>query len=539
MSRGDVEKYSVRTLSDTVWIALRYAAIACIAALFVGSLGCDEQKFGEAERREVHRVLQTGIGFDADPYVQAETLRVLEIIGKPSLNHFAEELVGDEDSPMVRVAALRVLLANDYKDIRRVALTQVNNAEAAEKKAILEAVYDYGSPRLRRVLISRALTSEDPRLRREAFQRGPLERLRQAREQKKTMYLQNTLFPEIGQFVDDADPVVASMALRALVAAGQEDRANPLLETLQDTSEPRAKRLVAARILGGAQVEAAVPVFREILKSVRITDEGELLVPEKIDKKMVRAATLGLVACGETDLVHQAQIYLENAGVKESIEVLTALSTNPSKDAAISLKVAMEDARAQVRDRAIELYSRHKFANAADLIEVMGRSDFDTKKRLAQILAEDYPEDWAIGLSAKLAEPKSSLETLEFLRGVILSEDQNDVLRHLEPQLSNLAFGGKEKISALAALLLVKVSDDPKTHAMLAAVEDPTTRYAYLEYLVRTAPRKNVDYFRKNLYGDLYAIRLMSAAGLLLAFDAGAPPAAKPEGASAAVAVSE
>ena len=42
--------------------------------------------------------------------------------------------------------------------------------------------------------------------------------------------------------------------------------------------------------------------------------------------------------------------------------------------------------------------------------------------------------------------------------------------------------------------------------------------------MVRTAPKENVEFFRKNFYSDRYAIRLMSAAGMLLAYDAGVAP---------------
>src|SRR5690554_7198786 len=114
--------------------------IGCLLLFCVGALSCDETQFGEQERREVNTVLSTGVGFSSDPYVQAETLRVLELIGNPALNHHAEALVERSPSPMVRVAALRILLANDYKDIRRVAVRSFNEAKTPEKMAILEAV---------------------------------------------------------------------------------------------------------------------------------------------------------------------------------------------------------------------------------------------------------------------------------------------------------------------------------------------------------------------------------------------------------------
>lgn len=509
--------------------ARRGLVIYCLLLLGVGALGCEEKKFGEAERRDVETVLSSGVGFSSDPYVQAETLRVLEIIGKPSLNHYAEELVESSPAAMVRVAAIRVLLANDYKNIRPVAVRGFNAGETAEQAAILEAVTEYGSTRLRRVLTARALNSSDPELRRAAFEQGPLGRLRQAQEQKKTAYLQNTLFPEIGQFIEDSDPVLAATALRALIDAGEVERAEPLLAMLRDRGAPREKRLAAAEILGRARVPGAVGSFEEILKSVRVNSTGRWVVPARIDTELVRAATLGLVANGKTELLTQAQAYLENADVLESIEVLAALSANPSEDAAITLKVAMQDARPAVRDVAIELYAEHKFAEASAFMEMMPQSDLDARRRLAVELAEHYPAEWAKDISSKLGKEAGRLETLELLRDVVQSEAQNKVLQHLQQPLVELASGGQDEENALAALLLLRVKDDAQTRALVAAVEEPATHYAYLEHLVRHAPRENVDYFRENLhFGDLYAIRLMSAAGMLLAFEAGAAEKAEP-----------
>jgi|GEM_PF-2354667 len=499
--------------------------------LCVGALSCDETQFGEQERREVNTVLSTGIGFSSDPYVQAETLRVLEIIGNPSLNHYAEQLVESSRAPMVRVAALRVLLANDYKDIRRVAVRGFSEAETAEKAAILEAVAEYGSPQLRRVLMGRALNGHDLALRRAAFEQGPVRRLRQAQAEKKTAYLQSTLLPEIGQFVEDPDPLLAAMALRIVVEAGEAERAGPWLATLRDPRAPRAERLVAAQILGRARVPAAVEIFEDMLQSARGKPTKVLQVPERLDQELLRAATLGLLASGKNEVLDQARAYLDNADIPQSIEVLEALRGNESEDAAIILKVAMQDVRPEIRNLAVELYAAHESASVSAFLEIMAQGDMDARGRLAEELAAHFPSEWATALASKLEQKEGRLEVLQRLRDLANSEGQKKVLTQLAPALSKLAASGKEEENALAALLLLRVKDDPQTRALVAALEDPATHYAYLEHLVRSAPRENVEYFRENLrYGDLFAIRLMSAAGMLLAFEAGAAEKAEEPG---------
>jgi predicted RecA/RadA family phage recombinase len=506
----------------------RLLALLCVM-LIAAAWGCEDEKFGEAERKEVRKVLQTGVDLDGDPYVQAETLRVFEMIKKPELNHFAEGLVDSDASPMVRVAALRVLMANDYGDMRRMTLARFNKAGVAEQRAILNAVFEYASPPLKRVVSTRALRSKDSQLRRMAFERGPLARLEKAHEEGKTEYLKNTLIPEIGRFIDDKDEALAAAALEALVAIGEKDRAGPLLSKLEDTSADREERLAAARILGRAKIEAAVPVYEEILESVEVSREGEFVLPKKIDKELVRAATLGLVASGETKYVKQAQQHLTNADEEQSIEVLSALATNPHEDAAVSLKIAMQDARQPVRLAAIELFADHDRATAKAFIAAMRATDFEGKKRVAQILLERFPNEWTESLGEELADEKQRVAALEILRDVIVTHEDAKGLEPLSDQLYELATAGDEKVSPMAALVFVKIADESESRKLLEKVEDPHTRYAYLEHLVRTAPKKNVDYFRQNFYSDLYAIRLMSAAGMLLAYDAGVAPKGEAE----------
>jgi HEAT repeat protein len=498
---------------------------ACIVvfgtALLTAGWGCEDQKFGEAERKEVRKVLQTGVDLDGDPYVQAETLRVFEMIKQPELNHFAEALVGAKDSPMVRVAALRVLMANDYHDMRRMTLARFNKAGDAEQGAILDAVFDYAAPPLRRVVTSRALRSSDPQLRRVAFERGPLARLEKAHEEGKTEYLKNTLIPEIGRYVTSKDEDLAAAALEALVAIGEVDRAEPLLSKLKDESAPREERLAAARILGRAKISAAVPVFAEIVEAVEISQEGAFVLPKKIDKELVRAATLGLVASGSTKFIKPAQGFLTNADEEQSLEVLTALAHSDHEDAAISLKIAMQDARQPVRFKAIELFADHDRATAQGFMAAMSSTDFESKKRLAMILVERFPEEWTKSLAEDLDDETARVATLEILRDVVGTSDEADGLAPLADQLYELATSDDPKAAPLAALIFVKVADEAKSRKLLAEVQEPHTQYAYLEHLVRTAPKKNVDYFRQHFYSDLYAIRLMSAAGMLLAYDAG------------------
>jgi hypothetical protein len=502
-------------------ISGRSKVLAVAVVVVVGLLsGCETEDFGKKERKDVDRVLRTGVELESDPFVRAETLRVLEILADSDLNDFARPRV-DDPSPMVRVAALRVLMKTGASDVRRMALATFNKAETAEKRAILEAAFEYGSPPMQRELTGRALRAKDDQLRRIAFENGPAQRVRDAVAKDKTAYLENTLFPEVGRYITRRDELLAAEALDLMVEAGQTDRATPLIETVRDESASASERREAARILAKAGIAQAAPVFEEMLEDLRIDDEGGFVLPRRRDEQLVRIATLGLVATGSEKYVPQAQAYLKDADVDESIDVLQALAQNPSEEARISLKIAMQDARTDVRYRAIELYGERKDALAADLIASMRGTDYESEKRAAAVLARQFPDAWSEHLSKELAQEDKREDTLTLLRDVITTDAEANVLVPLKDQLFELANSDEDELASLAGISLVRVSDDPKVEALLRKTDDVATRYAYLEHLLETNPAENAKFFRQNFYSDRYALRLMSGAGLLAAYEKG------------------
>ena len=494
----------------------KWAVVSTILLAF-GLAGCEEEDFGKKEQKELERVIRTGVELETDPFVRAETLRVLELLGRKDLNDFARPRVEDS-SPMVRVAALRVLMKTDASEVRRLTLAGFNQADDREKRAILNAALDYGSPPLQRELTARGMRASDLDLRRLAFEHGPAARIRQAREKQKTTYLENTLFPEIGRYVTSRDEQLAADALELLIESGQEDRADPLIETVKDESAEREDRLEAARILAHAGVEKAAPVFESMLGDLEVDNEGGFVLPQRRDEQMVRIATLGLVSIGEEEYVSQAQAYLKNAETEDSIEVLEALAENPAKAAHISLKIAMQDARKDVRFRAIELYGQREDARADALFAAMRGTDYESEKRIADILAKRFPEEWSEHLAEQLEDEKKRASTLRLMRDVLTSSDDARVIEPLKGQLTELASSEDKELASLAGISLVRVSDDPKIAKLLRNTEDEATRYAYLQHLVETDPTGNTNFFRDNFYSDLYVLRLMSGAGLLAAY---------------------
>lgn len=502
-----------RRVWSLVWLTVAFLA---------GALGCDGEQLDEDEQREIEKVVQTGVDMKDDPYVQAETMRVLALVDDPSLSSFAEQLVSETYPPMVRTSALEVLLRSGHEEARKLSLARFNRAEEDEKLAILKVVDEHGSAPLRRELTTQALRSSSDRVRKEAFEIGPLERLRRAQQEGDEDYLDNTLYPELGRRIDHGDPVVSAVALRALVDAGEDDRAEPLLRKLDDERTESGERLAAATILGHARVEAAVPHFEKIVDAVDVSDGGRFQVPERIDKKLVRAATLGLIANGYDEYLDQAQRYFSEAdSSKEANEVLEAVASSDAEDAAIMLEVAMQDARRPVRFRAIELLAKHDGARASSFFSAMRDADYATRARLTDVLVDRFPDQWTELLDDALQDDDARLETLELLAEVIQTKDDIAVIEPLEDRFDGLAASDDERVASLAAVCLVKVDDDEQAHEQLEGVDDPRILYAYLEHLVRHTPGERADVFRDHFYSDRFSLRLLSAAGLLKVHEGG------------------
>ncbi len=494
-------------------------SLLLITLLVAGSSwGCDDDPTLNANDREaVFRILQTGVDHPSDPYVRAETLRIIELLDDPELDRFAKTKISDP-SPMVRIAALRALLATGKEDARAPVLESFANATGGERQAIMDAVIEHGPEPLSRELMARALRSKDALVRKYAFEQGLLARVDDAVAQKNTKYLERTLYPELAQYVGNEDPVLGAAALRKFVEVGQLDRAEPVLKAFNRQDLPQEERVNAARVLVGARVESAVPDFLALVKKFDAANSDESLgIPDKVvPPPMLRQALLGLVAAGEKDYLKRAQAYLNNASAEQTIEVLEALSTNPSTDASVSLKIAMQDVRDVVRNRAIELYQNRADADPTALSSAIMGTPYSTQRRVAQVLVAKYDKAWSKRLEVGIQRPGEREVTLRVLRDVILTNNEaNHILTPLHPVLEKVVVDGGES-AALAAYLVAisSAATDEKSLSELDAKFDDETRYAFLEFMVRENPKPYASLFRTYFEADLFSIRLMSAAGL-------------------------
>lgn len=491
--------------------------LVCTIALSIGFACSDKDELNESEAAAINTVFKTGVGFERDAYVRAETFRVLEVLADPALAIYTAPGL-DDRVPMVRLAALRAMLASKSPDATNAAARVFSRGSNDEKHVVLAAVAEYDDGPSRRELLGRALRSTDPRLRQLAFRANVLDRVDRAAAAKDQKALDNNLFPELGRYVGlDKDPVLASLAVRKFLDLNQTDRIAPLVAALSNSRSPLETRVRAAQILVHAKAAEAEPAFQKLLDehAAVLADDSLGLPGEVVPPALLRLAVLGSVAGGSQKQVKRAQAYMNNVSEEDATEVLEALGSNPSADAAVTLKVAMQDSRRSVRLRAIELYQLREDADARALIGAVKGADYETQKRLAGVLNARFQKEWVAEIEKQLYRTSELERTLELLRDVVTNEGEaKGLVVPLRPILEKIQNSEEGRRAALASYLLAITSSAANDAEVAAEKLDDPTRYAYLEYLVRTNPEKHVATFRKYLYDDLYVVRLMSAAGL-------------------------
>jgi hypothetical protein len=245
----------------------------------------------------------------------------------------------------------------------------------------------------------------------------------------------------------------------------------------------------------------------------------------------VRTALLGSAALGDDTLVPRLQQMLDGADVEETIELLEALAASDSAEAAVSLRIALRDARPNVRRPAIRLYAARKDAQPDALIGAMTRQDdVEAQNLIAHILARQFPDAWARSLRQHLesGDERRMDTTLSQLRRVIRTEEQFEVLEKVKAPLLAIARGENREQATRAAFLLYRLPDSEDFSELMKGEVEPETWYAYMEHLVSHPSKDHLPVLREHLFADLYAYRLVSAAALWSLFPGKVKPNGRP-----------
>ncbi|MFB6263475.1 MAG: HEAT repeat domain-containing protein [Bradymonadaceae bacterium] len=489
---------------------------------------CDAPKpVQKRDVREFRRLVGAGLDH-RDPFVRAETLRVLGLLESARLAEMARGAT-DDDSPMVRVAAVRTLLASSTPKANSAAKRAFAEETGRARRTVLEAVVEHGSDSLARTLLSKAIDPSQPAdLRRWAFEHGLAPRARRAMQSNnRERYVENLFVPNMSRYVRRLDPELAGPILRLFGELGVEGRAKPVIETFRDDTQPVERRLRAARILREGRVEAAQTAFRQLLARAWVDpNDDRLRLPSRpVDDRLVRAATLGLVATGSKKYVPRAKLYLREAKTDDYIEVLEALAPNPADGARLALESAMLSARMPVRHRAIELYAKRPDARAKPYLDILRSEEFEenakpTRRKIAVVLSRQFPDKWTDRIRSQLTSSEGMLPGLRKLKYVVEQTDAADLVADLRAELIDIARSEKGEKVDLAVYLLTQLrSPGKRVRALLSQTNRPLARYSYLEHVVTHDPGAHVDFLRKSFYPeegarDWFATRLLSGAGL-------------------------
>ena len=528
------------SLAASIYSPRRVASALLVTTVLALAIapGCGEAELSSSEQELIRDIFRSGLENPVDPFVRAETLRAMKITEVPELADHAEPLIADPH-PMVQVAAYRKMVAADHPSARQRAMHLFNRGDEDQQYQLLDISLRYGSDTLRRTMLERALRVDSSRLRLRALEEGLLKEIEQAREEGDDNELRHELLPELSRYVDDNDPEIAAIALATLTEAGQYDRADAFIERLADESNSTEDRVDAARTLVFARIDRARDLYTEMLDDVGAYDPDALGIPDRrIDDRLLRLAVLGKTVLGNPDFVDPAMAYLDGADTTETVEVLEVLAANPSPDASIALRTHMRDANATVRRRAIALYGERDDVRPDALIGALRHDDYETQRMLVGFLSQQFAEPWVDYLRERLDDtnPDTVEQTLRMMQSILRSDEELATIAPLQQRLEHLATGENlpfdtsalpddeelasqiESISNVAAYLLFRVSEEGAFREVIRQNPDPQTRYAYLEHLTSHDPREHVGVLREYLYDDIYALRLMAAAGLWSAF---------------------
>lgn len=492
-----------------------FILVGLCVSFCTATLGCEaSSKLKDGELQSIDVLIKTGASFE-DPYVRTETLRVLEVLADPKLDEFAVKATSDP-SDMVAIQAMSTLIATKNPEFKRLLFIRWNSSKDAARQAMFELVMARADNEIKQELALKALRTSLDSLHERAFEVGMIEPIQEAAKAKDPK-LKRTLLPELGKFITHKSPRIAGRALQVLTSFGSGERAEAFIRVVEDMNAEPQERLRAARTLRYAKIAQARPAYQSIVARHDKPISTKLKLPPKpVDPQLLRASILGLAALQEPNILTRAQAYLNEDGYAPVVEALEALANNTSAEVTINLKIAMQDARPKIRHRAISLYGVRADADPLVMMDALRGDDLLAKRAIARILIERFSEEWARELKFQFQADEFE-STLKLLRDVIVDAENASIVTSSEDVLLGIIKKGGEPAATAAYLLLLNQPNNPAYLKPLAKSKDMRTQYVFLEHLVRHQPKGAVAVFRRYLNDDLYAMRLLSAAGLLKA----------------------
>ncbi|MEL6177805.1 MAG: HEAT repeat domain-containing protein [Myxococcota bacterium] len=508
--------------------------LLCAVLMTAGALcwGCGNTTgIPSKEAKRIRAQFTQGLA-NTDPYVRAETVRAMGIIGSPELADLLNKATQDSD-PMVKAGATIGLAKVQPKDAQSLLTDIVASASPETSRAVLRtALFHMPLSDARSDILDIALRSQDPYTRRVTMQVGVAAEAVQTHNPK---YLKERTLPRLSRLVDHSDPLVAGLALRMIEKLGRDDRVAPLVEDATQGSGDRQLR--ALYVL----TEAALTKYKAHFAKVDTSGGGAL----------AGAVAMGRVSTGDASALDGVRDVLTGASPEITGRALRALSHCESEDAYRMMRTYREDSSPEIRAEAFRQMGNHPAAEGKDFKRGMRDDDLEVVIATLQGIAKGATRYLAPYAERALA---NSSRQFDMLRALLTAFDQLQTehdLRGLkaffeefqgsttQALLTKLTEHSKPQLRAASAELLFTLSPDPLArYKALEGIPQPEVTWAMLNALAQNPPKdeplRHLEVFQNHRYNATFAIQTISAAGFWRAYVAAssaqeAPPESEGE----------
>ncbi|MCB9532202.1 MAG: hypothetical protein H6700_10585 [Myxococcales bacterium] len=452
---------------------------AALALSFVAACGGSEPPpdYIERSRQQIQAALHSD-----EPWVRAETVRLLGLTN--GVERAALRAALDDDSVIVRTAAIEALLRSNDPAVEEAALAQLIAGTEAQRIQLLELIAQTARPEFREQTLRRALVDLSPSVQ--------LSALRLTVRHGVSLGIE-----DVSRLLSHSDARVADAAFEALVALDAQEAMEVMLRGLRDSSAPaRLRAMRQARLLPTANVW---PMMRSI--AARSSDPTER-----------RLALVALGNLGDPTAEQPLRDYVLGLQGAEAAEALAAISHIPTARAANQPLVHRRDPRREVRDVALSELIRQR-RPADDFVVFLTDADPAIAERALLHMQTTEPDRAAAIFAANLEESDDPVAALGALYRVSLQKDIRRFLDAAQSQLRAYLHSDDPAIVGLAARLVL-VGASPAAVALELSPADIDGRYALLEAgIARRADLSSL--YAESLGDDLTMIRVAAALGIM------------------------
>ena len=510
----------MRAARRTRWFV---SLLACAALLW----GCGDDGTIPAAEAERIRAQLTEALQNSDPYVRAEAVRAMGIIGSPALSDLLTQASHDKD-PMVKAGAV-IYLAQVQPDDSQSLLTDVVTTASPEvSRAVLRsALLHMPLGDARSEVLEIALRSEDAETRDIAMRVGLAGDIAQNKDPQR---LNRTIIPHLSRLVGHEDPLIAGLALRAMEKLGRSDRAEPLFTDAAEATG--ARQLRALHVLA----EAALPKYAKRLKALSVSGDAA-----------TGALAVARVASGDEATLDGVRDALAGATPEATRRALRALSHCESEDAYRMIRTYREDSDPTVRATAFRQMAAHPAVEGRDFKRGMRDDSSAVVLATLQGTAAAAPRYLGSFIQNALGSKSKRLTTLTALLSVFERmraegdvSGQEALMEELraestEEKLVAMLTDEEPPLRAAAAELIFIASPNPLARYEAMSEPRPEVTWALLNALAqhppRDAPLRHLELFKQHRERGNVAQALVCSAGVWRGYVAASqepPPSPEP-----------